>query len=124
MSLAMPDEPVPGSARRGLCERHMTCFGASAAEREFLSPSARQQEPSMPLISIVLPTHRREYLLKTALASICASSGFEDYEVVVYDNSSDASAESVVRPFDDPRIRYFNTGKDLDVYASWIYAIE
>jgi hypothetical protein len=30
----------------------------------------------------------------------------------------------VVRPFSDSRVRYFNTGKDLDVYASWNYAIE
>lgn len=78
----------------------------------------------MPLISIVLPTHRREHLLKTALASIVAGSGFDDFEVVVGDNSSDASARSVVEQFPDPRIRYFNSGTDLDVYASWNFAID
>jgi glycosyltransferase involved in cell wall biosynthesis len=78
----------------------------------------------MPLISIVLPTHRREHLLKTALESVVTSSGFEDYEVVVGDNSANASAESVVKSFDDPRLRYFNTGKDLDIYGSWNFAID
>ncbi|HWA74177.1 MAG TPA: glycosyltransferase family 2 protein [Polyangiaceae bacterium] len=78
----------------------------------------------MPLISIVLPTHRREHLLKTALESVVTSSGFDDYEVVVGDNSANASAESVVKSYDDPRVRYFNTGKDLDIYGSWNFAID
>jgi glycosyltransferase involved in cell wall biosynthesis len=77
----------------------------------------------MPLISIVLPTHRRPHLLKTALASIMQTTGFDDYEVVVGDNSADASAEPVVKAFDDSRIRYFNSGKDLDIYGSWNFAI-
>jgi glycosyltransferase involved in cell wall biosynthesis len=78
----------------------------------------------MPLISIVLPTHRRAHLLETALASVVAQIGFDDFELVVSDNSADACAEAVTRRFDDPRIRYVNTGKDLDVYASWNYAID
>ncbi len=78
----------------------------------------------MPLISIVLPTHRRAHLLQTALASITAQSGFDDFEVVVGDNSADACAEATTRRFDDPRIRYFNTGRDLDVYASWNFAAQ
>ncbi len=78
----------------------------------------------MPLISIVLPTHRRAHLLETALASVVAQVGFDDFEVVVSDNSADGCAEAVTRRFDDHRIRYVNTGADLDVYASWNFAIE
>lgn len=78
----------------------------------------------MPLISIVLPTHRRAHLLETALRSVVNQVGFDDFEVVVSDNSADACAEATTRRFDDPRIRYVNTGADLDVYASWNYAID
>src|SRR6187401_1422354 len=43
----------------------------------------------MPLISIVLPTHRRAHLLETALASVVNQVGFDDFEVAVSDNSAD-----------------------------------
>lgn len=78
----------------------------------------------MPLISIVMPTHRRAHLLKSALTSIVQQAGFDDFEVVVSDNSADACAESTVRAFTDPRIRYENTGRDLDIYASWNFAVD
>lgn len=78
----------------------------------------------MPLISIVLPTRQRTNLLQTALSSIFAQTGFDDFEVVVSDNSDDACAEATVARFTDPRVRYVNTGKDLDVYGSWNYAIQ
>jgi len=77
----------------------------------------------MPLISIVLPTHRRAHLLESALQSVVVQQGFDDFEVVVSDNSHDACAEATVKRFDDRRIRYVNTGRDLDVYASWNYAV-
>lgn len=79
---------------------------------------------AMPLISIALPTHRRAHLLQTALKSVVDQVGFHDFELVVSDNSADACAEPTVRAFSDPRIRYVNTGKDLDVYASWNFAID
>jgi glycosyltransferase involved in cell wall biosynthesis len=79
----------------------------------------------MPLISIVLPTHHRAHLLETALQSVRAQVGFNDFEVVISDNSENASAEAVSARFtSDSRIRYVNTGKDLDVYASWNFAID
>ncbi|MFZ5891758.1 MAG: glycosyltransferase family 2 protein [Myxococcota bacterium] len=79
----------------------------------------------MPLISIVLPTHHRAHLLETALQSVRAQVGFDDFEVVISDNSANASAEATAQRFtSDPRFRYVNTGKDLDVYASWNFAID
>ena len=79
----------------------------------------------MPLISIVLPTHHRAHLLRTALESVRAQVGFDDFEVVISDNSQNASARATAEPFTvDPRFRYVNTGKDLDVYASWNFAID
>jgi glycosyltransferase involved in cell wall biosynthesis len=63
--------------------------------------------------------------LQTALESVRAQVGFGDFEVVVSDNSANASAEATARPFlTDSRFRYVNTGKELDVYASWNFAID
>ncbi len=78
----------------------------------------------MPLISITLPTHRRPHLLETAIASVVGQVGFDDFELVVSDNSADACAEETVQKFKDPRVRYVNTGKELDVYASWNFAVD
>lgn len=102
----------------------------SKLRRAFRQPArpllsgALQHRFSMPLISIVLPTRRRAHLLETALTSVFVQSGFDDFEVVVSDNSEDACAESTARRFTDPRLRYVNTGKDLDVYASWNFAVD
>ena len=41
---------------------------------------------SAPLLSIIIPTYRRPLLLKEALESIIAQSGFNYFEFVVVDN--------------------------------------
>lgn len=79
----------------------------------------------MPLISVIIPTRQRPHLLKSALRSVMEQKGFSDYEVIVSDNSPDKSAAPVVAPYaDDPRVRYVNTGEDLDAYESWSFAYE
>lgn len=78
----------------------------------------------MPLISIVMPTHRRPHLLQTALKSALEQQDFSDYEVLVCDNSADQSAAETVARFSDARVRYLTTGTDLDIYGSWNYAVE
>ncbi|MEO1269545.1 MAG: glycosyltransferase family A protein [Myxococcota bacterium] len=79
----------------------------------------------MTLISVIIPTRNRPHLLRYALQSTIDQVGFEDYEVVVSDNSLDQSAAAVVEPWaDHPRVRYVHTRADLDVYASWSFALE
>ncbi len=55
--------------------------------------------------SILLPAFRARYL-KECLASILAQS-FRDFELIVVDDASEEDLLSIVRSFDDPRIRYY-----------------
>jgi glycosyltransferase involved in cell wall biosynthesis len=66
----------------------------------------------MPLFSIVIPTRNREHLLRYALQSALDQT-FEDYEIVVSDNFSDASTYRIVQELADGRVRYVRTDKTL-----------
>ena len=58
-----------------------------------------------PEFSIVIPTFRRPLQLKEALRSVLAQ-GDIPFEVVVVDDSSEGSAEEIVKNLNDPRVRY------------------
>ncbi|MBN1649500.1 MAG: glycosyltransferase family 2 protein [Spirochaetales bacterium] len=50
----------------------------------------------MPLISVIIPTHMRNDLLKTALRSVLAQT-FTDYEVIVVDDTPEKTAQALIR---------------------------
>lgn len=58
----------------------------------------------MPLVSIITPTYNRPEWLGEAIASVLAQS-FEDWEMLVVDDGSEPSAQSVVDSFNDTRLR-------------------
>jgi glycosyltransferase involved in cell wall biosynthesis len=60
---------------------------------------------STPQVSVIIPTCNRPDLLSTAIRSVLDQT-YSDLEVVVVDDASDASIESVVRALQDQRIRY------------------
>lgn len=76
----------------------------------------------MPLFSFVIPTRNRARYLKLALQS-CLEQDFDDYELVISDNNSSDDTKKVVEHLDNGRVRYFNTGKDVDVTENFDNAI-
>lgn len=79
----------------------------------------------MPLISIVIPTRNRAHLLRGAVLSALKQVDFEDYEVLISDNSvGDEGAAQVAQELAHPRLRYVRTGEDLDIYRSWDFALK
>lgn len=66
----------------------------------------------MPLFSFVIPTRNRARYLQFALQS-CLEQEFDDYEIIISDNNSSDSTKEVVRRFDNGKVRYFNTEKDV-----------
>src|SRR3984893_9230615 len=50
----------------------------------------------MPTVSICIPTYKRPDLLKIALNS-CLAQTFQDFEVIIVDDSPDALTENMVR---------------------------
>lgn len=59
----------------------------------------------MPKVTVIIPTYNRPDLLPKAIKSVLAQT-WQDFEVVVVDDGQEKSSETVVRTFDDERIRY------------------
>jgi glycosyltransferase involved in cell wall biosynthesis len=74
-----------------------------------------------PLFSIVIPTFNRSDLVPYAIGSVLGQT-FDDFEIIVSDNSSTDDTAEVVRGFTDPRVRYVRTPKRLVVSESWEFA--
>jgi glycosyltransferase involved in cell wall biosynthesis len=72
--------------------------------------------------SIVIPTKDRSQYLRYALQS-CLSQTYGDFEVVVSDNNSQDDTRDVVLAAEDPRVRYVNTGRSIDVTANFEHGV-
>lgn len=76
----------------------------------------------MTLVSIVIPTRNRATLLPYAIESALAQE-FDDFEVLVSDNSSSDGTPEAVRQFDDRRLRYVRADDVLHMPDSWEFAM-
>jgi len=61
------------------------------------------------LISVVIPVHNRRSELKRALESILKQT-HQEFEVIVVDDSSTDSPETLTRELNDPRIKFIRNG--------------
>jgi GT2 family glycosyltransferase len=66
---------------------------------------------SEPLVSVVIPTYRRSYLLADCLKS-CRYQTFQDFEVLVIENGDSDEAEPIVSAMNDSRFRYVKTDRE------------
>lgn len=73
-------------------------------------------------ITIVIPTRERCDTLLSALTT-CVSQDYDDLEILVSDNASGDQTPDVVESFNDPRVRYVNTGKRVSMMDNWEFAI-
>lgn len=76
-----------------------------------------------PLLSLIIPTRERARTLSYALATALDQRS-QAFEVVVSDNASADETRTVVEGFDDPRVRYFNTGGRLSMCDNYEFALE
>lgn len=65
-----------------------------------------------PHVSVIISTYNRSQVLYYAIASV-VSSTFLDWEVIVVGDACTDDSESVVRSFQNPRIRFFNLEKNF-----------
>jgi glycosyltransferase involved in cell wall biosynthesis len=65
-----------------------------------------------PLVSICTPTYNRPDFLERAIRS-CLSQTFQDFEIIVTDNSTNDLSEKMILRLNDPRIRYVKNEKNL-----------
>lgn len=84
------------------------------------------EQPSECQFSIVIPVRNSAESLKYTLKTCLEQRGIDktDYEIIVSDNSLPEykDVENVVKEFNDPRIRYFRTPRELPLGKSFEYA--
>lgn len=61
--------------------------------------------PTMPKISVIIPTFNRAHLIAKAIESVLNQT-ITDFELIVVDDGSTDNTEEVVHSFTDPRLRY------------------
>lgn len=70
-----------------------------------------------PRVSVIIPAHNRAHLLKTSIGSILAQS-FSDLELIVVDDGSTDDSATLVRSYDDPRVRLVTNDRNLGIPCS------
>lgn len=78
----------------------------------------------MPLVTILIPTFNRAYLLKDALQS-AVSQTHQELEILILDDASpDATCTVADRFSHDPRVRYICHTNNLGIAGNWRAGIE
>ncbi len=77
----------------------------------------------LPQVSICIPTYRQVDYLRETLRSVKIQD-FEDYELIISDDTPDSSVEQLVASFDfDERLRYFHNHVSLGSPENWNEAV-
>lgn len=72
--------------------------------------------------TVILPTRERSDVLHFSLQTV-VQQDYDNLEIIVSDNHSQDATREVVAAFNDPRIRYINTGKRMAMSANWDFAL-
>ncbi|MEM3407746.1 MAG: glycosyltransferase [Nitrososphaerota archaeon] len=65
---------------------------------------------SSPLVSVIIPTYNRAWLLSKAVESVLNQS-YQNFEVIIIDDCSEDDTKNLVKKFKDRRIRYIRHRK-------------
>jgi glycosyltransferase involved in cell wall biosynthesis len=72
--------------------------------------------------TVVVPTRERADVLVHCLRTVVAQT-YGNFRVIVSDNFSQDATRDIVESFGDPRIRYINTGRRLNMSDNWEFAL-
>jgi len=70
-----------------------------------------------PKISIVIPTYKRPHLIGRAIQSVLNQT-YQDFEIMIIDDSPNDDTEKVVREFNDKRIKYIKNEQKTNIPAA------
>jgi teichuronic acid biosynthesis glycosyltransferase TuaG len=59
-----------------------------------------------PLVSVIVPTYNREHYITKAITSITSQS-YTNWELLIIDDGSTDTTETIIKTYTDPRIRYY-----------------
>lgn len=77
---------------------------------------------SRPFFSVIVPTRNRSVYLRSAIQTVLCQS-FDDFELIISDNSDDDKTYNVVKSFTDKRIKYYRTDKVLLMADNFEFAL-
>jgi glycosyltransferase involved in cell wall biosynthesis len=79
----------------------------------------------MPKLSIVVPVYNAEKYLNQCIDSILGQS-FRDFELIIVNDASPDDLDSIVKSYDDSRIRYYINEENIggkDLVAQWNHCL-
>jgi FkbM family methyltransferase len=76
-----------------------------------------------PRFSVVIPTRNAEATLGATLRT-CLEQEFDDYEIVVSDNSATKATQELLARINSPRIRRVRPDRTLSMQENWEFAVE
>lgn len=80
--------------------------------------------PSLPLISLIIPTYNRANYLKQTLDAVLEQT-YPNLEIIISDNASPDDTSTLVKPYlSDPRVRYHRHSENIGMVNNWRYALE
>ncbi len=65
-----------------------------------------------PKVSVILPTYNRAKILKKSISGVLNSS-YRDFELIIVDDNSTDDTDKLINTFDDGRIKYIKSDKNL-----------
>ncbi|AWW44053.1 glycosyltransferase family 2 protein [Polynucleobacter paneuropaeus] len=71
---------------------------------------------------IIIPTMNRIETLRGSLATVL-SQNYQNYSVIISDNSIDDETQKYIKNLSDPRIDYYKTGGGLSMTENWNFAL-
>jgi glycosyltransferase involved in cell wall biosynthesis len=91
---------------------------AAGKEQGMSAPASISICPGDPLVTIAIPTFNRASFLKQCIASVLAQT-YGRFEIVVSDNASTDETQTVLRQFDDHRLRTFRQERNIGLIPNW-----
>lgn len=84
-----------------------------------------QQHMTKPLVTIAIPAYKKTYLVEAIESAL--SQTYKNIELIIVDDNSPFDLYSVVKQFDDKRIRYYRNDENLgkqNVVKNWNRCLE
>lgn len=86
---------------------------------KYKSPTSKES----PLISLCIPTFKRPGLLKETIESTANQVGFDEYEIVIINNSQDEEESNQIinylQDYPNLTIRYYVNEENLGMFGNW-----
>src|SRR5882724_9793787 len=83
-----------------------------------MQDNLKEDNGRLPWVTFCMTTYKRPAYLKKQIAAILRQT-FSDFAVIISDNDPEASAEGIVKSFDDDRIQYHLNEVNLGMIKSF-----